>query len=332
MGPLANVVESAALRSVRVALKLGIFDLLEANSLTPAELSLKTGADNRALSLLLEMLRSFGYVRRNHGRYSNSSMTSEWLVQDSRSQLSEYIAMWNDLAFPFWDQYLEKTIIEGKPSRSFYGWINEQGKSSSQCFQNSMLDLSRLISSEIVRKATIPSNARSLLDVGGGHGLYSLKFCQKYPHLKATIIDFPNSLGTWNKLAGIEKMSNRISFHPANYLTDSLGSDKHDIALLFNVVHAHSTEENIELLRKVANSLRVGGRVMILELVSDDATLKKMPSIINFFNLAFLASFGTQMCSTIEIEKWLSAAGLLVVNRKSLTRIPGLRLVIGRKE
>jgi ubiquinone/menaquinone biosynthesis C-methylase UbiE len=259
-------------------------------------------------------------------------MTSEWLVQDSRSHLSDYIAMWNDLAFPFWDQNLEKTIIEGKPPRSFYGWINEQGKSSSHCFQNGMLDLSRLIANEIVNKATIPSNARSLLDVGGGHGLYTLKFCQKYHHLKATIVDFPSSLETSNKLAAIEKMTDRISFHPANYLTDPLGHDMHDIALLFNVIHAHSSEENIELLRKVGNSLRAGGRVMILELVSDDATLKKMPSIINFFNLAFLASFGTQMCSTIEVEKCLSAAGLYVIKRKSLIRIPGLRLVIGRKE
>ena len=34
----------------------------------------------------------------------------------------------------------------------------------------------------------IPENAKSLLDIGGSHGLYSVDFCEKYPDLRADIL------------------------------------------------------------------------------------------------------------------------------------------------
>jgi tRNA1(Val) A37 N6-methylase TrmN6 len=33
-----------------------------------------------------------------------------------------------------------------------------------------------------------------LLDLGGSHGLHSIRFCQRYPQLSAVIVDLPSAL------------------------------------------------------------------------------------------------------------------------------------------
>src|SRR6202042_3434405 len=40
------------------------------------------------------------------------------------------------------------------------------------------------------------TDRHKLLDVGGGSGAYSIAFCAANPHLRATILDFPETVDT----------------------------------------------------------------------------------------------------------------------------------------
>ena len=55
----------------------------------------------------------------------------------------------------------------------------------------------RLIAPELVRRLALPAKARTLLDSGGGHGLYAMEFCARDLELRgSTILDLPGAINT----------------------------------------------------------------------------------------------------------------------------------------
>ena len=89
----------------------------------------------------------------------------------------------------------------------------------------------------------LPPTARRLLDVGGGHGSYSIGFCRRYPQLSATIFDLPGALKLGQETIAAERISDRIWVQEGDFWVDDLG-DSYDVALLFNIIHAHLPDKN----------------------------------------------------------------------------------------
>ena len=51
------------------------------------------------------------------------------------------------------------------------------------------------------------AGCKRLLDIGGGHGLYSIFFTRKYPHLRACVLDLPQIIPVTNE--NIERLGAR---------------------------------------------------------------------------------------------------------------------------
>lgn len=331
--PLLDIASGVALRALGIALKLGVFEKLENGSLTTIELASQVKASEQGIRAIVGVLESFGYVSiKNDGKISNTKMTSKWLVQSSHVSFRNYIVMWNDIAFPFWDKQFEKSIVEGKSDPSLYQWLNDQKPGSSRLFQEAMMETSRLFADDVINKVRIPPGSRKLLDIGGGHGLYSVKFCRKYPGLAATIIDAPAALEIARENIAKEVMGSRITLQPGNYLTDSFGSVDYDVALLFNVIHAHTPEENIGLLRKVAEALGTRGMVAVLSLVSDKSAGLTANSLQKSSALTFFVNFGGSIYRSEEVLTWFRQAGFACTKKIGLRDAPAIKLLIGQKK
>ncbi len=181
-----------------------------------------------------------------------------------------------------------------------------------------------------VAKVKLPATARRLLDVGGGHGLYSIKFCRRYPQLSATVFDWPQALEVAREVIAAEEMGDRVSVQEGDFWVDNLGNG-YNVALLFNIVHAYLPDKNTELLRKVANALHPGGLIVILDQLTGKAlgpTAKAMSRLqgLNLFNAA-----GGQGYAFEEIAGWLTNAGFINPRRINLLKSPGNGLVLGTK-
>jgi len=61
------------------------------------------------------------------------------------------------------------------------------------------------------------------MDVGGGHGLYSTKFCRSYPDLSATVFDLPQALEAARETIAAEKIGDRVSVKEGDFWIDDLG-------------------------------------------------------------------------------------------------------------
>jgi SAM-dependent methyltransferase len=180
----------------------------------------------------------------------------------------------------------------------------------------------------VVAKVKLPRGARRLLDVGGGHGLYSVRFCRRHPGLTATIFDLPQGLESARQTIAAEQMEGRVGMQVGDFMRDELGSG-YDVVLLFNIVHSRQPEGNVALLQKVARALVPGGLVVILGQLPGLASSGVGEAVsrlqaLNMFNAEAACSYPYE-----DIARWLETAGFADVRRMRLRKSPGFALVLG---
>ncbi len=305
--PLFDTLGAGALRAVDVAVKLGILETLGKGQLSPADLAKRANADERGTNILLEALEAFGYVKKRDKLYSNTRMTAKWLLGSSQTNFSDWAVPLQRLQLEFWDEYLEDAVRQGKPPLTIYEWFDKQPgrwKVAQAGFQS----LAPFLAKVVVDKVRLPPAARRLIDVGGGHGFYSVEFCRRYPELSAVVFDMPGALETAQETIAQAKMGNRVSLQPGNFWRDELGSG-FDVALLFNVIHGYPPDQNLQLFSKIAGALNPGGLLIIQDLFRGPTLGPATRALYRFWALSFFATMGGQLYTYRDVAPWLEKAG-----------------------
>lgn len=328
-GLFLDIVDASVLRVSALALKLGVFDTLAEGPKNATELSRSIKADERGVTLLLDFLTTTGYVKAKDGRYANSAMTVKWLERSSPTSFAPGVDFFQNFVFPFFDAHLEESIIKGKPSTTLYESLVQHPRGWKTA-QDWFAATARFAAGEILSKVTLPRSAKRLLDIGGGHGLYSIEFCRRYPGLTATVLDQHEPLVSARENIAGEKIGDRVSVREGDYTKDDLGTGN-DVALLFNIIHAHSPNQNVELFKKVADALNPHGLIVILEQIASTSSSTFARGIVQFLGLTFLAALGGQTYEFAEVASWLTKAGFSTPKRVNLRRIPGVALVLATK-
>lgn len=97
-----------------------------------------------------------------------------------------------------------------------------------------------------------------MMDVGGGPGGVSMALVRKYPKLKSVVVDVENVCITGREIVEENQLSDRITFHAANFVTDKLPQD-FDLLL-----HCDIGVFGEDLFRKLRTSLKPGGRIVVI--------------------------------------------------------------------
>jgi len=326
-GLMLDFLGAQAFRAVCVAVKLGVFETLSDRPLTAAETARQIKADILGTAMLLEALEALGYVRKRNGRYVDTPMTVKWLLRSSPSSLADGIPFFENLV-ERWG-YLDESIRQGKPRTTLREWL-DQHPDRWRDAQAGWRALASTNADEVVAKVKLPHTARRLLDVGGGHGLYSVKFCHKYPKLSASVLDLPQALEAARETIAAEKIGGRVSVKAGDFWGDDLGSG-YDVALLFNIIHGCSPDKNTELLHKVADALNPGALVIILDQIAGRVSGPAAKALARLTGLLLFNEAGGQTYAFDEIAKWLTKAGFTNPCRITLRKTPGFGLVLGTK-
>jgi hypothetical protein len=95
---------------------------------------------------------------------------------------------------------------------------------------------------------------RSLGDVAGGSGGYSVTLCRMYRDLTATVYDRPPMLDHAGAVVADQGLQDRVKLRPWDLHTDGIGTG-HDIVLLSHILHLLDGAARIDLLRRVHDAL-----------------------------------------------------------------------------
>jgi ubiquinone/menaquinone biosynthesis C-methylase UbiE len=182
----------------------------------------------------------------------------------------------------------------------------------------------------VARNLPLPRAATEMLDIGGGHGYFSVAICRRHPRLRATILDLPAAVEHAAPLLAQEGMGERVVHLAGDALTQNLGDEVYDLVFMAAMVHHFDDATNRELMRRIGRALKPGGIAAIWEPVRQDpgGKIRQVGGLLDLF-FGLFSEAGTW--SAAEVASWFREAGLTVRRPRSPWMMPDLALYVARK-
>lgn len=276
LGPGISRLGFAEFQVLMAGLRLGLFELLATKpGRTIEEIRDHLRIPDHSARALLLSTTSLGYTNRNsRGTYRNSREVHRALIGPDRAQEIPRLEAFHFLMYqPFY--HLVEALQQGTnvglqcvpgTGSTLYDRL-ESSSENRRVFYDWMRSLKqKSVASEVVSALR---HSRHMLDLGGGDGVNSIDLAQRLPGLKATLVD---SADTCNLAAGNVAeagLSDRVAVHPGNFLEDPFPPGA-DAILLAHISNIYSDEINQALIKKGADALPKGGKLVIFSLISND--------------------------------------------------------------
>lgn len=307
---------------VFTASRLGIFVQLGRDTLSLETLAQRARVTPRGLRILCDALVSLALLRKTEAGYQNTETALEYLLPDSPKSKTA-ILYHNATLYETWGR-LYDVVKEGKPvDRS---QIADDLQGSEATFAAAMADVARFSARDTVRLLDL-SSCQSLLDAGGGPGLYAIEFARQNPHLQAVIMDNEATLAVARENIHHAGLEGQVRTRPGDVLRDPLGGP-YTMIFASNLIHAFSDDENQNFVRRCAEALEPGGRLCLKDFYLEDDRTAPMANTLFAVNMLVNTEGGD--CYTFaEAHEWLAQAGL--TPEEPVRQTPISSLVIGRK-
>jgi 2-polyprenyl-3-methyl-5-hydroxy-6-metoxy-1,4-benzoquinol methylase len=323
-GVLLDLAGALAYQAVSMAIQLELFPALEARPLTLEELAQKLNAQERGIAALMQALAAIGYADEKNGRYSNSKMTQRWLLDNEAFDTDSLLAFWNAAMGELWS-YAPEVIRNGERPYDFYRWV-ESTPELAHSFQQTMVMTAQIVGPDIAKKLKLPDAPSRLLDVGGGHGMFSIIMCQHFANLHATVLDSHSSLETARKHIATHNLQDRITLQQADLWAADWG-EEYDVVFLFNLLHHFNRETNVKLLQKTANALKPGGTVSILDQIAGKMPGAAANAFIRLIALQYYLFADGRVFTHDDLTDMLTQTGFTGIQFHKLGKAPGTSLM-----
>jgi ubiquinone/menaquinone biosynthesis C-methylase UbiE len=305
------------------AVRTGITARLAKGHATADKVAADLGLDPLPTRLLLDCLRSTGHVTARAGTYRLSRSARRWLDPASPLSVAGYVAGTADY-WPWWAG-LDETVRTGTSSGSHEAPPDD---AYWRRYMTGQMELARLSAAEIARRLPLPPRPRALLDIGGGHGLYSARLVERHPTLTATVLDLPGSAAIGREVIAGAGLSDRVRFRDGDATMADLGSG-YDAVLCFNLVHHLTPEQAAALFLRAGEALKPGGTLAVLDAFAEPG--RRASAQGDMLALFVYLSSGARVHTSAELDGWLRDAGFASTRTIRILRIPGLTLRVAQR-
>ncbi len=326
--PMLDLAGALAYQIVSAAVRLNVFTALQERPSGPTELAQTLGANERGTGHLLAALAAIGYVVERDGRFHNTSMTEKWFLSDAKMDMGAMMMCWDAFLRELWP-HAPEVVRSGKRPFDFYEFTAKD-PALNHAHQRMMMGNANMAGRDIVKKVALPDSARRLLDVGGGHGQFTINFCKAHPRLTATIIDSEIALETARQNLEAAQLSDRVDLYAADLWSVNWGAEC-DAVLLFNLLHHYDLDTNRKLLQKAYDALAPGGKVAILDQVAGKQSGPATNAIVQLVGLMYYLFADGRVFTREELTDLLAGAGFRNSQFHPLRSAPGISLLVAEK-
>lgn len=222
----------------------------------------------RPATVLLTGLRSMGLVEISGDNLVQLTETGrEKLDPNSKFNLRGYIGLG---AFGADAQNMMSCLESDAPTGNVSFVYHEDGgpsalddQETSDALTRAMAARARNVAPYVAEQLDL-SECTHLLDIGGGHGIYSLELLGRYPNLAGTIVDRAPPLEVAREYAAEAGLSDRVQFEFAD-IHSYKGSSAADAILLANILHDYSEKHARDLVTHYSQQLHSGGVLVVLD-------------------------------------------------------------------
>lgn len=320
-----------AFKALALADQLGLFtDLAGGKSTSVAEFAERHGVAVRPAELLLTACTSLGLLELEGGRYLNSALAEEFLVEGKpyyfggwvkavdRHEYSAYLALETSLRGNHpttWD--VDKQLSLFTPDDPVM----------MSTFWGGMYSLSSYSATRLAKVFDFGPVLR-LLDVGGGGAAYDIELCKAHPHLRTTVFDLPFVGELTRERVLAAGLGDRIDFVGGDFFADPLPGG-HDALLLSNILHDWDETDVQRILANCLAALVPGGQLLICESFVDND--KTGPPLAALMSLNMLVETWGRNYTAVEYAGWLREAGFTVAGVRRFDAPGANGVLIARK-
>ena len=288
---------------IEYSIKSGLFDILEKEFLTIEEIKSKV---------------NFVCPYRNIQDCLDKLCNSKYLEREGTADLSKYKTLDpiflksnpnNICNFFLWNIRIFRKIT------SISKYINEPREPNvfDQIYSDLDTTYSFLITMITIQSSNFKSissnfdfkNYKTVCDVGGALGGFSVILKKKHPELECTTFDLPIIEPLVKRYLEEHEMLDQVKIASGDMFKDDL--PKSDVISMGNILHDWNNEEKVILFKKVFDGLNENGIFIIVEDLIDNER-KENSSGLNMSILMLIECGGFNM-SFNEIEKYSTNAG-----------------------
>ena len=251
---------------------LGVLETLythDKKGLTLDEIVININISKYGIQTLLETSLSADIVKKIDNKY-HITKTGYFLLKDEMTRINmdyNHDVNYQGLF------YLDESIKEGKASglKVFGNWetIYPALSSLPTKAQNSWFAFDHFYSDTAFDDAIeilLKKYPRKILDIGGNTGKFSIQLAKKSLNTHITILDLPEQIQLAHENIVTEGVSGQVDFIEQNVLdhTQKIPTG-YDIIWMSQFLDCFKSEDVIELLKRVKDSMKEGSKIYIME-------------------------------------------------------------------
>jgi ubiquinone/menaquinone biosynthesis C-methylase UbiE len=301
-------------RVLSAGLQLGVFAHIAAGKQTAAEVARAAQASERGTRMLLDALVAAQLLTRNEARYELTPLASKFLVRgtpDYLGLLFEQEQLWQS-----WG-HLSEVIRTGRPL------VRVESQTVAEMFFPILVQTLHVLHRDRARRlaevlgigtraeGTLSKEARAglrVIDVACGSCVWGIAVAERDPEARITAQDFPGVLTVTREYLKRHGVERQFDFLPGDLKTVDFGREQYDLALLGNILHSEGAQSSQNLLKRLHAALRPGGRVAIIDfLTNDDRSAPPFP-VFFALNMLLHTEHGDTY-SLADYTRWLAEAG-----------------------
>jgi len=292
-------------RVLSAGLQLGVFSHIAAGKQTAEEVAVAAQASERGIRMLLDALVATQLLARNGNRYELTPLSAQYLVRGTPDYLGLFMEqdeLWNS-----WGR-LTEVIRSGQPLHRM------ETQMLAEIFFPILVQTLHVLHRDRARQlaealgiGNVLKDVRAI-DVGCGSGIWGIAIAERDPEARVTAQDFPAMLAIAREYLKRHGVERQFDFLPGDLKTVDFGREQYDLALLGNILHSEGAQSSQDLLGRLHAALRPGGRVVIVEfLTNDDRTGPPFP-VFFALNMLLHTEHGDTF-SLADYTRWLAQAG-----------------------
>ena len=317
-----------ASKALFAGLHVDVFSRLSRGAKSIQDLSGESGVPVNRLRILMQALAAVGLVVVEEDRYENAPGSELFLVQGAKYDFGDYLRYQIDRQMYGHLEQLNSCIdgeLDPDAVSSYAHWMSDPVQAA--LYSESQHAGSLGPGLTLARTVDL-TGAKTLLDIGGGTGAMTIRLCEAYEDLHATIIDFPNVAEIGWRFVAEADLVNRVRYIPGNALSAAWPTNQ-DAILMSYLFSGVPGESIADLIQRAFDSMSPGGHYMIHDFMVDDRG--GGPSLAALWQLQHMAfTPDARSVSYDWLERYLVGVGFHDITVQEM--VPGMTtLVYARK-
>ena len=242
----------------RIALLIDVFSPLSETPATAEEVASACNASVEGIGAILNYLSSTKVIKFHPSTktYELTPSAAAFLVRKEKTYAGDWVLANTDPVM--WEKMLQ-TVQTGKSTGYTLPWAQDawlESYSSNQATNS--LELWQTVGIDVEKNPPF-----HILDLASGCGIKTLALAQANLSVKVTCLDSETVLEVARDLTRRLALGDRISFLPADLLSDDFGTNKYDAALLGLITYILTPEQNSNVFRRAYQALKPDGKLVI---------------------------------------------------------------------